>query len=402
MPSILNSNCFQIISFDTMANYYFSEEHTHFRQSLRAFLEREIAPHILEWEKDGEIPKAIFQRFGEQGYLGLNMPEAYGGLGLDFFFTVVLFEEIQRLNSGGFVAAIGTHAYLAMPHIQAVGSEALKEKYLRPGIAGDMVGCLAISEPSAGSDVAAIRTRADREGEFWQVNGSKTFITNGVNSDFLVVAAKTKPDAGANGISMFVMDRVSKGLSATKLDKLGWRSSDTGEIGFDDVMVPIENLIGQENAGFVYIMQRFALERLVVAIGAMAAADYAMEVTLQYMSERKAFGRRINHFQVLRHRIAQLSAEIEAQRFFIYHLCERYQDGDYIVKEAAMAKLLATELSDKVMTECLQFHGGYGFMEDYPLARMLRDSRLGPIGGGTSEIMREIIAKAVIDDKVYK
>lgn len=384
-----------------MGSYHFTEEHDLFRQSLRSFLAREVAPHIPAWEAAGEIPKAIFKRFGEQGYLGLNMPLEYGGASLDFFFTVVLLEEMQRLNSGGFIAAIGTHAYLSMPHVMAEGSEHLKEAYLRPGILGEKVGCLAITEPNAGSDVAAIQTTAVREGDNWVLNGSKTFITNGVNSDFLVVAAKTSPHAGANGISMFLLDRNVEGLTATKLNKLGWRSSDTGEIAFDNVRIQEKNLIGQENAGFLYIMQRFALERLIVAVGAMAAADYALEVTLQYMSERTAFGRSINHFQELRHRVAQLAAEIESQRQFIYHLCQRYQDGDYIVKEAAMAKLLATELSDKVMTECLQFHGGYGFMEDFPIARMFRDSRLGTIGGGTSEIMREIIAKAVIDEKTY-
>jgi acyl-CoA dehydrogenase len=384
-----------------MSQYYFTEEHQLFRHSLRSFLSREIAPHIDAWEAAGEIPKAIFQRFGELDYFGLNMPAEYGGMGLDFFFTVILLEEMQRLNSGGFIAAMGTHAYLAMPHLEAVGTTHLKEKYLRPGIAGKMVGCLAITEPNAGSDVAAIRTKAVKNGNEWVINGSKTFITNGVNSEFLVVAAKTNPDAGANGISLFVMDRNSSGLSATKLNKLGWRCSDTGEIAFDNVRIAAENLLGQENAGFVYIMQRFALERLIVAVGAMAAADYALEVTLKYMSERSAFGRTINHFQELRHRIAQMAAEIESQRQFIYHICQRYQEGEYLVKEAAMAKLLATQLSDKVMTECLQFHGGYGFMEDYPLARMFRDSRLGPIGGGTSEIMKEIIAKAVIDDKNY-
>lgn len=384
-----------------MAQYYFTEEHELFLQSLRTFLAREVTPHIDAWEEAGEVPREMFRRFGDQGYFGMNMPEEFGGLGLDFFFTVVFLEELQRLNSGGFAASIGAHAYLALPHLEAEGSQMLKEKYLRPGIQGQKIGCLAITEPGGGSDVASMRTQAKREGDAWVLNGSKTFITNGCISDFLVVAAKTTADARAGGISLFVVDRNTPGLSATRLKKLGWKASDTAEIALDNVRIPHENLLGKENAGFVYIMQRFALERMIMAIGAMAAADYALEVTLKYMSERSAFGRTINHFQTLRHRIAQLASEIEAQRYFIYHLCQLFQDGDYIVKEAAMAKLLATELSDKVMTECLQFHGGYGFMEDFPLARMFRDSRLGTIGGGTSEIMREIIAKAVIDEKKY-
>jgi acyl-CoA dehydrogenase len=380
-----------------MADYYFTEEHQLFRQSLRSFLAHEIAPQIDAWEEAGEIPRSVFQQFGSQEYLGMTMPEQFGGLGLDFFFVVVFLEELQRLNSGGFAAAMGTHAYLVMPHLAAEGSDFLKEKYLRPAILGQKIGCLAITEPSGGSDVAAMRTKAEQDGNGWRLNGSKTFITNGVYSDFLLVAAKTNPDLGAHGISIFVVDRESPGVTATKLKKLGWHASDTAEIGLDNVWVPTENLVGAENKGFAYIMQRFALERLVLAIGSIGAADYALEVTLKYMQERSAFGRTLNHFQVLRHRIAQMAAEIEAQRYFIYHLCQRFQDGDAIITEAAMAKLLATQLSDRVVTECLQFHGGYGFMEDFPLARMFRDARLGTIGAGTSEIMLEIISKQMIN-----
>lgn len=372
-----------------------------FRQSLREFLDREVVPHVDEWEEAEQVPRAMFKRFGELGYLGLNMPEEYGGLNGDFFFTVVLLEEMQRVNSGGFVAAVGSHIYLAQPHILAVGSDSIKDKYLKASVAGEKVGCLAISEPFAGSDVAGIKTRAERDGDEWVLNGSKIFITNGVLSDYLVVAAKTEPELGGQGISMFVVDRDTPGLSAINLKKLGWHASDTGQIAFDNVRIPAENLLGTENAGFVYIMQRFVLERLIVAVGAIAAADYAIEVTLRYMQEREAFGRSISKFQVLRHEIAQMASEVEAQRTFTYHLCQCHQDGMPIVKEAAMAKLLATQLSDKVMYNCLQFHGGYGFMEDYPLARMFRDSRLGPIGGGTSEIMKEIIAKMTIDQVSY-
>ncbi|WP_299456008.1 acyl-CoA dehydrogenase family protein [uncultured Microscilla sp.] len=385
-----------------MKSYYFTEEHNMFRQSLRDFLAKEVTPHIDEWEAKGEIPREIFKRFGDMGYLGIALPEAHGGTDLDYFYSIVFNEEMARINSGGFGAAIGAHASLALVHMNAEGNEAQKQKYLEPGIKGELIGCLAISEPFGGSDVAGMRTTAVREGDHYIINGSKTFITNGVSSDFIVAAVKTNPDAKSGGISMMVIDRDTPGVTATKLNKLGWRASDTGEIAFSDVKVPVTNLLGGENQGFYYIMQHFALERLMLAIGGMATADYALEVTLQYMNEREAFGRKINRFQALRHRVAQMASEIEMNRMFIYAIADRYQQGDYVVKEAAMAKLLGTQLSDRVVYDCLQMFGGYGFMEDYPLARMYRDSRLGTIGGGTSEIMCEIISKMMIDDKAYE
>ncbi len=378
---------------------YFTETHHTFRQSLRDFLEKEIRPHIEEWEKAGEIPRSIFERFGEMGYFGLMFPEQYGGLDLDIFYNVIYHEEMARMNSGGLGAALGAHSYLALTHLEHEGTEAQKQKYLVPGILGKSIGALAITEPFGGSDVQALRTTAIRDGDHFVVNGSKTFITNGVNSDYIVTAVKLDPKKKA--ITMLIIDRDSEGLSASKLNKLGWRASDTGEIAFQDVRVPVDNLLGVEGQGFLYIMQHFVSERLTLALGGMAASAYALEVTLQYMSEREAFGRKINRFQVLRHKIAQLASEIEMNRQFIYHLCQRFQDGEYIVKEASMAKLLATQLCDRVSYECLQLFGGYGFMEDYPMARMFRDARLGTIGGGTSEIMCEIIAKMVVDGTDY-
>ncbi len=378
------------------SNYpYFNDEHHLFRQSLREFLNQEVKPYLDEREAAERIPREIWPKFGEMGYFGLCFPEAYGGSGLDFWYQVIFIEEVSRCNSAGFGAAITAHPILALTHIAESGSEELKTRYLKPGIAGERFGGLAITEPFAGSDVAAIRTTAVQEGDTYVINGSKTFITNGVWSDFLVVACKTKPDAGAHGISLIVVDRNTPGLSAVNLKKLGWHASDTGEIAFDQVRAPAENLIGQPHMGFYYIMQRFALERLAMAVSAVAAAEDALEYTLQYMQERQAFGRPINKFQVLRHRIAQLAAEIERSRAFNYQLAAAFNDGAYQVKECAMAKLLSTELADKVMTECLQCFGGYGYMEEYKIARMFRDSRIGTIGGGTSEIMREIIAKSM-------
>ena len=380
---------------------YFTEEHIQFRQSLRDFLEKEVVPFVDEWEEVGNPPREIWKKFGDMGYFGLRFPEKYGGLNLDFFYDVILLEEMAKVNSAGTSAAIGAHSYLSLAHLNNEGSEEQKQKYLVPGIAGEKFGCLAISEPVGGSDVASMRTTAMKDGSDWVINGSKTFITNGVLSDYLIISAKTEPELKSAGISMFVIDRDTPGLTATKLDKLGWKASDTAELSFDDMRVPADALLGEENQGFYYIMQQFALERLIMAIGGVAGSEYALEYGLDYMREREAFGRPLTKFQELRHRVAQLSSEIEMQKQFVYHICQRYQNGDYVVKEAAMAKLLATQLSDKVSFDVIQFLGGYGYMEDYKAARMWRDSRLGQIGGGTSEIMKEIISKMVIDDVKY-
>ena len=381
---------------------YFTEEHQLFRQSLQDFLKKEVVPHIDKWEENGTIERFIWKKFGDMGFFGINYPEAYGGMNLDLFYTVIFLEELQKINSGGFAAAMWAHAYLAMTHLNKEGSHEIKQKYLSPSIAGDKIGCLCITEPFAGSDVAGMRTTAEKVGDNYVLNGSKTFITNGVYSDYLVVAAKTSPDAGHEGMSIFVMDRDTPGISASKLDKLGWRASDTGEISFDNVTIPADQLMGEEGKGFPYIMQHFALERLIMGVNAHARAESALEYALQYMSERTAFGRTIDKFQALRHKVADYYTDMEICKEFNYSVTYRLNKGEYVVKEATMSKLHSTRMADEVIYGCLQFLGGYGYMEDYPLARMLRDSRLGPIGGGTSEILREIIAKMVIDKKDYK
>ena len=385
-----------------MNKMYFTEEHELFRESFRDFLQKEVVPHIDKWEKTGTVERFIWKKFGEMGFFGLVYPEEYGGLGLDLFYTVIFLEELQKINSGGFAANMWAHAYLAMTHLEKEGNHSIKEKYLAPSISGDKIGCLCITEPFGGSDVAGMRTTAVKKGDKYVINGSKTFITNGVYSDYLVVAAKTSPELGGKGMSIFVMDRDTPGISATKLDKLGWRASDTAEIAFDNDEVPVENLMGEENMGFPYIMQHFALERLVMAINAHARAEYAVEYALQYMSERTAFGTNIDKFQALRHTMAEAASEVEVCKAFNYSVTKRLNDGEYVVKEATMAKLIGTKMADKVIYDCLQMLGGYGYMEEYPLARLLRDSRLGPIGGGTSEILKEIIAKMIIDKKEYK
>ena len=384
-----------------MTSLYFTEEHHLFRNSLKDFLQKEVVPHIETWEKTGKIDRFIWKKFGEMGYLGLAYPETYGGLDLDLFYTIILLEELQRINSGGFAAAIWAHAYLAMTHIYKEGSQAIKENFLTPSITGDKVGCLCITEPFGGSDVAGMRTTALKKENQYIINGSKTFITNGVYSDYLVVTAKTQPQLGNKGISIFVIDRNTPGISATKLNKLGWHASDTGEIAFDNVVVPEGNLLGEENNGFAYLMQHLALERLVMGVNAHARAEFALDYVKQYMKERTAFGTTIDKFQALRHTYAECVTQMEICKQFNYYVAKRLDQGDYMVKEATMSKLQSTKMADEVIYQCLQFLGGYGYMEDYPLARLFRDSRLGPIGGGTSEILKEIIAKITIDEKGY-
>ncbi|GMN11955.1 acyl-CoA dehydrogenase family protein [Croceitalea sp. MTPC9] len=385
-----------------MNSMYFTEEHQLFRESLKDFLQKEVVPHIDKWEETGTIERFIWKKFGEMGYFGLATPESEEGLGLDLFYTVILLEELQKINSGGFAAAIWAHVYLAMTHLNKNANDAQKKAYLIPSVNGDKIGCLGVTEPFGGSDVAGMRTTAEKKGDVYIVNGSKTFITNGVYGDYIILAAKTNPAAGNKGISIFIVDRNSPGVSANKLNKLGWRASDTAELAFDNVEVPVANLMGEEGKGFTFIMEAFALERLVMGVNAHARAEYTLDYALQYMSEREAFGQTINKFQALRHRFVDLHAEMEICKHYNYGVVAMLDKGEYAVKEATISKLKSTKMADEVAYDCLQFLGGYGYIEDYPMARMLRDSRLGPIGGGTSEILKEIIAKIVIDKKEYR
>ena len=381
---------------------YFTEEHQVFRESFKNFLQKEVVPHIEKWEKTGSIDRFIWKKFGDMGYFGLSYPEEYGGLNLDIFYMVIFLEELQKINSGGFAAAIWAHVYLAMTHVNIEGDTSIKNKYLSTSISGEKIGCLCITEPFGGSDVAGMKTTAIRKENTFVINGSKTFITNGVYSDYLIVAAKTNPSSKHAGMSIFIVDRDTPGISATKLEKLGWKASDTGEIAFDNVIVPSENLMGEEGKGFAYIMQHFALERLIMGINAHARAEYAVDYAIQYTSERQAFGKTLDSFQALRHKIAEMASQVEMCKEFNYSIAKRLNDGVYVVKEATMSKLISTKMADEVIYDALQLLGGYGYMEEYPMARLLRDSRLGPIGGGTSEILREIIAKIIIDKKEYK
>lgn len=385
-----------------MHSLYFTEEHQLFRTSFRDFLQKEVVPHIEKWEKTGTIERFIWKKFGEMGFFGLNYPEAYGGMQLDLFYTVIFLEELQKIKSSGFAAAMWAHAYLAMTHLNAEGDERIKQEYLVSSINGDKIGALCITEPFGGSDVAGMRTTATKSGDKYIINGSKTFITNGIYADYYIVAAKTKPELGNKGISIFLLDAKTPGISATKLDKLGWRASDTAEIAFDNVEIPAENLMGEANNGFPYIMQHFAFERLIMAINAHARAEFAIDYTIEYMEQREAFGKKISQFQALRHTLVDHATEVEHCKIFNYAAIARLNKGEYVVKEATMAKLKSTKVADDAIYSCLQMLGGYGYMEEYPLARLYRDSRLGPIGGGTSEIMREILSKMIIDKQNYK
>lgn len=384
-----------------MPSPYFTEEHEIFRQSVRQFVDTEVRPNAEKWEREQRIDHAIWRRMGELGLLGINHPEKYGGAEADFFFSVVFLEEIGRAALGGFAAAVGVQQYMATAHLARAGSETLRQNYLAPSIRGEKVGALAITEPDTGSDVGAIRTRAERDGDAWLLNGSKTFITNGFYGDFVTVAAKTDPSAGTAGISLFVVESCAEGFTARKLPKLGWHCSDTAELAFANVRVPAGQLIGDANMGFYYLMESFQLERLVAAVQALGGADYCLEITLRYLNERKAFGRPLASLQTLRHTLADLAAELEAARQLTYHTCWLHDRGEQIVKQASMAKLLTSELGKKIADTCLQMFGGYGFMAEYEISRMYRDARAGTIAGGTSEIMREIIAKMLIDQAKY-
>ena len=385
-----------------MTSQYFNQDHQLFRQSVRQFIEKEVIPNASTWETERQIPKSIFKKMGDLGYLGINFSEDFGGTNADLWYSVVFLEEIARSTMGGFSTAVSVHQYMAINHIAKIGSPFLKEKYLIPAIAGDKIAALGISEPNAGSDVSAILTTAVRDGDEYVINGSKTFITNGTYGDFITLTCKTNTTAGVNGISLIVLDLCAEGISRTKLNKMGWHSSDTAEINFDNVRVPVTHLIGQENAGFYYLMESLQLERLVASIMAVSGAELSLALTIQYLHERETFGRPIAKYQAIRHKIAEMATEVDIAREFVYSTCWKFTQGEVVVKECSMAKLFTSELAKRVADGCLQFFGGFGYIEDYPICRIYRDARVGTIAGGTSEIMKEIISKIVVDGAAYQ
>jgi acyl-CoA dehydrogenase len=371
----------------------FTQEHEEFRQVVRRFVQNELRPHATEWEEARWFPNEVFKQLAEHGYLGLKFPAEYGGDD-DVIADAVFVEELAWCGSGGLAAGIGAHMGIALPPIWKFGTEEQKQRYLVPGIKGEKIAALGITEPDAGSDVASIRTHAKRVDGGYLVNGAKTFITGGVRADAIVTAVKTSAEGGHHGLSFLIVDR-GPGVESSALEKLGWHASDTALITFDDVFVPEENLLGQEDQGFYLIMANFQWERLLMALGAVGAMQVAFEKTLQYALERRAFGRPIGKHQAIRHKLAEIALVIEAGRDVTYHALRRYLAGADAVREVTIAKLQTQRCAFDVMDTCLQIHGGNGYMAEYGIERAARDARLGPIGGGTDEIMKEILGRSL-------
>jgi len=375
-------------------HFIFTEEHDRLRESIRAFVERELAPHAEEWEQT-TFPDSVFPRMGGLGLLGLSYPEEYGGQGGDYYCNLVLAEEMTHSQCGGLAMGVAVHTDMATPPIHVFGTEEQKRGYLVPSIAGELISCLGITEPDAGSDVAGIRTRAVRDGDDWVINGAKTFITNGHRADYIVLVCKTDPDAGHDGISLFIVDMDLPGVvREQKLQKLGMHASDTTLLAFQDVRVPAEALLGEEGKGFYHIMWELQGERLIGAAGCVASAQRLFEKTLRYATEREAFGRPIGRFQVNRHKFAEMATRIEAARQLVYTTAWRFANDQYPVREISMAKLFAARAACDVADECLQIHGGAGYMREYGIERAWRDLRLNRIGAGTDEIMLEVIGRS--------
>jgi acyl-CoA dehydrogenase len=377
----------------------FSDEHEELRQSVRGFIERELTPHAQQWEEEQWFPQEVFGKLAAQGLLGLKYPSEYGGQGGDYLHEAVLCEEMARIGSGGAAAGIGAHVNIATPPIWKFGTEEQKQRYLVPAIRGEKIGALGITEPGAGSDVAAISTRAERVDGGWVVNGEKTYITNGVRADFIVTAVKTTQEGGHGGISFLIVDR-GEGVESAKLQKLGWHASDTATISFQDVFVAEENLLGALNEGFKLIMANFQWERLAMSLGAVGAMQLAWERTAEFARERQAFGRPLSGHQAIRHKLADLATSVYTCRCVTHDALRRFVAGEEPLREVTMAKLLTQRACFELMDECLQIHGGAGYMRGddgppHPIERAARDARLGPIGGGSDEIMREILGRVI-------
>jgi len=382
----------------TAHSRYFTEEHEIFREQVRNFVNKEVLPHIDRWEEEELFPKSLYRRMGELGFLGIRYPEKYGGSNGDIWMTIAFCEELCRCHALGLPMSVLVHTDMSSTHIARYGTEEQRQQYLVPMIKGEQVCAIAVSEPAAGSDVAGIQTTAVRDGDSYVINGSKIFITNSVHADVFCVAAKTQKDAGHKGVSMFIVERDTPGFRlAKKLKKLGNHTSDTGELVFEDVRIPRRNLIGEEGKGFYYIMGNFQDERLIAASMAVGAAQQALEDTIRYTRERKTFGKRVFDHQAVAHRLADMATELEAARQLTYYAADVLQRGGDCSTEVSMAKLFASEVANRLAYQCLQLHGGYGYIQEFPIERYFRDIRLSPIGGGTSEIMREIIARRGLD-----
>ncbi|MDH5433768.1 MAG: acyl-CoA dehydrogenase family protein [Gammaproteobacteria bacterium] len=375
----------------------FESEHNMFRDSVRKFLQAEAVPHHDAWEKQGQVDKSIWTKAGEQGFLAPSVPEAYGGLDLDFRFNAIVNEEVNRLCLSGL--GWGLHSDIAVPYVVHYGREEQKQKYLPKTVTGETVMAIAMTEPGAGSDLQGIKTTAILDGDHYVVNGSKTFITNGQLSDLIIVVAKTDPGEGAKGISLFLVESDREGFARGKnLEKLGLKAQDTSELFFNDVRIPKENLLGEEGQGFTYLMNELPQERLSVSVGCLANAESILEQTVEYVKGRNAFGKPIAKLQNTQFKLAEINTQLTAARVFIDRCIELQLKGKLDVATAAKSKLLATEVQHLVLDECLQLHGGYGFMWEYPVARAYADARVKRIYAGSNEIMKLIISRAMLKD----
>ncbi len=378
-----------------MQAHLLTDEHRMFQEALRRFVEREIAPHHAQWEKEGMVSREVWRKAGAQGFLCLDVPEAYGGQGTaDFRYHALVTEELVRVGASG--VGFSIHSDMVVPYITHYGTEEQKQRWL-PGLAaGEKIGAIAMSEPNTGSDLAGVRTTAIRQGDHYLLNGQKTFISNGLLNDLVIVVAKTDATAGHKGVSLLVVEEGMPGYErGRRLEKIGLHAQDTAELFFRDVRVPVENLLGAERMGFIYLMQRLPQERLTIAVSAVATAEVALAWTVTYCQERTAFGRPIGAFQNSRFRLAEMKTEVEIGRVFIDDCIMLHTRGELSVERAAMAKWWCTDMQLRVINQCLQLHGGYGYMLEYPIAKAFIDSRAQSIYGGTNEIMKEIIGKGM-------
>ncbi|WP_342431412.1 acyl-CoA dehydrogenase family protein [Neobacillus sp. FSL H8-0543] len=380
-----------------MERPFITESHELFRKSLRKYLEKEVIPNFEQWEADHQVPNSYWKQLGELGFLCPWLDEEYGGMNADFGYSVVLGEELEKVGTG--ISGPAIHNDIVMPYIDSFGSVEQKRKWLPRSITGDMISSVAMTEPGTGSDLAAIKTTAVRDGDHYIINGEKTFISNGYTTNFVVLVCKTDPLAqpAHNGISLIVVDAIDQEVlgfrKGKKLNKVGQHSADTAELIFEDCRVPVENLLGEEGRGFYYLMEKLQQERLTVAIGAMTAAERMLEITLDYVKQREAFGKPISKFQNTQFKIAEMATQIQIGRTFVDQLIVKHMAEENIVTEVSMAKWWTTDMAKKVATECMQLHGGYGYMEEYEIARRFRDIPISSIYAGTNEIMKVIIAK---------
>jgi alkylation response protein AidB-like acyl-CoA dehydrogenase len=379
-----------------MRRSLYEAEHEDFRETVRAWAEKNVVPFHDQWERDGIVPREVWISAGAQGFLGTDMDERFGGGGVrDFRYQAVLDEELMRIGATGL--GFGLHNDVAGPYLRDLGTEEQKQRWLPGFCRGELITAIAMTEPAAGSDLQAIRTTARRDGDGWVLTGSKTFITNGINADLVIVVARTDPDApGSRGLSLLVVERDMPGFTRGRnLAKIGLKAQDTAELFFDEVRVPAENLLGTENRGFAHLMENLPQERLSIAVGAVAAAETVLAQTVEYVAARTAFGRPVGSFQNSRFVLAELQTEVTIARTFVDECVRQLDTTDLTPVDAAMAKYWTTELQNKVADRCLQLHGGYGYMDEYPVSKAWRDARIQPIYGGTNEIMREIVGRSM-------